>query len=272
MKTSLKNAIKQFLFRYAPKVASALQINSQRNHIERFERSLGLPQISKAFVARYRLKVLSGPFEGMVYVPQAVGSALVPKLLGCYEAELHDVLVNKILATEYSAIVDIGCAEGYYAIGLALRLPSAQIYAFDIDPLARKLCTTMARANNVGDRITVGDKCDVDRLSTLVVDRALIVCDCEGCEVDLLCPDLVPGMNSADILVELHDFENTYISQTIAARFEATHDITLLTSVERDASQYPALDFLEQQERHLAVNEFRPADQQWAFMTPKHGY
>src|SRR5437016_2600251 len=72
-------------------------------------------------VARRGWVVQSGPFAGMLYVNQAVGSAHVPKLLGSYEAELHEIM-RSVLTENYATIVDVGCAEGYYAIGLALRL------------------------------------------------------------------------------------------------------------------------------------------------------
>ena len=35
--------------------------------------------------------VLSGPFEGMGYIPIALGSAWMPKVLGTYEKELQQV-------------------------------------------------------------------------------------------------------------------------------------------------------------------------------------
>jgi ribosomal protein L11 methylase PrmA len=166
-------------------------------------------------VERHGLKVLSGSFQGMAYLPEATGSVLVPKLLGCYEAELHGAL-GQILETKYNLVVDVGCAEGYYAIGLALRMPSSQIYAFNLDPRTHKLCAAMARINSVSDRITIAGKCDVEHLNSLPTEvGALIVCDCEGGEIDLLCPELIPGLTSADVLVELHDHLNSSISQLI---------------------------------------------------------
>jgi hypothetical protein len=100
MKTTLKNSFKQFLFRYAPTLASKLQIIAQRNHIRRFERSLGLPQIAAAFTNRYGFKILAGSFEGMIYLKESIGSALVPKLLGSYEAELQGILAQ-VIRTDY---------------------------------------------------------------------------------------------------------------------------------------------------------------------------
>lgn len=264
----ITNAVKRFLLRVMPGPAGIMQTLWQRRHTRRFERSLGLPGITQAFVARHGLSVHSGPFAGMQYVSSAVGSAFVPKLLGSYESELHDV-IEQIAAASYSIIVDIGCAEGYYAIGLALRLPEARVYAFDTDPRGRKLCAMMAGANNVSDRVIVGGKCDPERLSSLINPQTLIVCDCEGYEIHLLRPDLVPQMNSAAVLVEFHECVTPGITKTLLKRFEATHDILLITSVARNSACYPVLNFLSEKQQVVAVSEFRPGGQQWAYMTPK---
>jgi methylase of polypeptide subunit release factors len=52
-------------------------------------------------------------------------------------------------------VIDIGAAEGYYAIGFARRLPAARVIASDLDPVARLLCWLLARRNGVGDRVSV---------------------------------------------------------------------------------------------------------------------
>src|SRR5262245_56331762 len=61
------------------------------------------------------LKVRHGFFKGMQYPRnRSISSALFPKLLGTYERELHPVL-ERICKEPYEGIVNIGCAEGYYA-------------------------------------------------------------------------------------------------------------------------------------------------------------
>src|SRR5947209_15429083 len=52
--------------------------------------------------------VQHGPFAGMKYLPQAAGSLLPPKLLGCYEAELHDVW-GRVARRPYDTVVNVGC-------------------------------------------------------------------------------------------------------------------------------------------------------------------
>jgi len=104
-------------------------------------------------------KVLYGPFRGMKYPSlSSVGSALYPKLLGCYERELHGV-IDSFLSNNYTEIVDIGCAEGYYAVGFGLKLNSVKIHAYDTDETARRLCREMAKLNGIEKRTTIKETC-----------------------------------------------------------------------------------------------------------------
>ncbi len=209
------------------------------------------------------LHVLWGPFAGMRYIPFASGSGLLPKLLGGYEMELHGA-VRESLARGYDRIVNVGCGEGYYAVGYALALPAAKVEAYDIDSLARQRLRELARLNGV--EIDIRSACGHQDLAA-GQGRTLIVCDCEGCEKDLLDPARVPGLSDADLLVELHDFIDPTISATLAARFGGTHEIAIVDARE-DRSEYPAaiLEPLDPEQRRLALWEGRPAGMRWAWM------
>lgn len=270
----MKKTVKRLLLRLAPSAAGALVAWRQRRHARQFEARLGLPALAEVWTAHHDLCVLDGPFAGMRYVPRAVGSAFVPKLLGSYESELHSIM-DRAANAAYALIVDIGCAEGYYAVGLARRLPRARVYAFDTDAAGRALCAAMARANDVAERVIVGGACNTKALSDLLGEQragagaALVVCDCEGCEYDLLRPDQAPGLRGADLLVELHPGGDDDAARRDAAfleSFSATHDVTLLTAQGRDPARYPAVHFLPVEQQRLAVNEFRHAGQRWAWM------
>ena len=43
--------------------------------------------------------------------------------------------------------------KGYYAVGLAICIPNAEIHAFDIDSEARDLTLKMATLNGVSERV-----------------------------------------------------------------------------------------------------------------------
>ncbi len=99
--------------------------------------------------------VLEGPFKGMAYPVRASEGARAARLLGLYEASLEPV-IETIAARPYALVIDIGCAEGYYAVGLARRMPQARVLARDSSDQAQALCRALATANGVADRVQVG--------------------------------------------------------------------------------------------------------------------
>lgn len=255
----LKDSLKAVLRRSLPGTYRSLQESLTDRR---------LASVSRMLEKQCGLVVQGGPFGGMAYVSEAVCSSLVPKLLGSYEAELHGLL-TQILTRDYETIIDVGCAEGYYAVGLGLRLPGARVHAFDIDPWARELCTKLAQANDVADRVIVEGECNHERLNSLIRGRTLIVCDCEGCELQLLNPELAPEIKKSDLIVELHDMIDPNITPTILARFSASHDITLIDTEERDVDAYPILKDFDLLTRRTALAEFRDSPMQWGYLQVK---
>jgi hypothetical protein len=218
--------------------------------------------------------VRHGVFQGMRYPHrQSVGSRLVPKLLGSYEREIHP-LIERLCAVPYTDVVDVGCAEGYYAVGLALRLPSARVVAFDVDPQARELCSSMAAINGVADRVTVREICDEATLCSLQFrGRALIVADCEGYERELFTPRSVTALARHDVLVEVHDFVDIGISGYLRDVFAATHTVEEFQSLDdihkAQQYEYEELESFDLASRRVLLGEYRPAIMSWFYMRPR---
>lgn len=222
-------------------------------------------------VRRHGLEVLRGPLTGLRYLPELQTSGdLVAKLVGTYEQELHAALEGWISAAP-ATIVDVGSAEGTYAVGLALAIPRARVLAFDIDPAARALCGAMAELNGVADRVRVQGACTHDVLNGLPPDDVGLFLDCEGCELQLLRPDLVPALRRWPIIVELHDFVDASITATIVERFSPTHDVQLVEGTGRDPGAVPELAGLDGRARAAVLSEFRPTAMRWGVLTPLPG-
>jgi predicted O-methyltransferase YrrM len=227
-----------------------------------------LERVGKKLARRYGCVVLGGIFQGMKYVNSSRGSVFNPKLVGCYEQQLAPFLKQAIDAG-YTTVVDIGSAEGYYAVGLALRLPHAQVIAFDLDPEARQLCHALARLNKVSDRVAILRECSTAELNKLNLHDAFIICDCEGAELEILDPKRVPALRSCNLIVELHDVLRTGLSEALLPRFAATHAVQIVEEVRCNADDYPFLNFLSPKSRRLAVEEFRPKGMQWAILSAR---
>jgi hypothetical protein len=207
----------------------------------------------------------------MKYPSDAIGATvLIPKLLGSFELELHPI-VREIATRSFSTIINVGCAEGYYSVGLALKLPEARVHAFELDPSFRHLCSKMAVLNEVAGRTSIHGAATSEELQVLVPDvgQVLVICDCEGCEIELFDPAIAPFLKTASILVELHDFVDQTISETLLSRFEGTHHMQIIQSSNRNPHEYDELNNLSEQDAALAVDEFRPERMQWAWMKPR---
>ena len=218
------------------------------------------------FRARQGNTVFSGPFAGMHYASNASEGALMPRLIGCYEAELHPFLAQ-VAQAGYERVIDIGCAEGYYAVGLARMLPGCHIHAHDIDESAQQACRQLAQANGVADRVTVAGVFEGAQLARHTAHKTLIVCDIEGAEAQLLDPRQWPDFARFDLLVEVHECFQPGLVRQLDARFAATHTIEWVwPSVCAHRELPPWVQQLSHLDQLLCIWEWRQGPTPWAIM------
>lgn len=218
--------------------------------------------------------VKHGPFVGLKYPDYvACGSAIFPKILGCYEREIQDVIENACNKS-YSEIIDIGAAEGYYAVGFALRKPNAKIFAFDIDNEAKMYCEKMAELNSASNQIFIESECTSDLLSNFkFTQKGLIICDCEGFEKQLFTTQSVKNLVNCDLIIETHDFMDITISKHIAEVFSNTHHVKVIESIDDNIKakkyNYPETESLDLKTKRKIFAEGRPAIMEWYYLESK---
>jgi predicted O-methyltransferase YrrM len=223
--------------------------------------------VANTIVARSGTTVQSGPFAGMNYGLRAAEGSGSARLLGVYEASLAPV-IEQIIARAYPLVVDIGCAEGYYAVGLARRMPASRIMARDASPKAQDLCRRLAQMNGVQDRVEVGGLMDHASLAICAAQRTLILCDIEGAEAELLDPVAAPALTQADILVECHDVMRPGLTALLADRFGASHHVTRMDR--QIAARLPDwMEELSDLDRLIALWEWRGGPTPWLWMQAK---
>lgn len=223
--------------------------------------------LTEKFVARHGSRIIGGPFAG-TELPAVNAAGLhawsdldrVAKLAGTYECELHAAIRAEV-ARRPAAVLNIGCADGYYAVALKRLLPDAEVIANDIDPRFGPTVAAMARANAVEVAFSTAN---VFADSTILASLppALIVSDCEGGEVGIA--DIPADLRArSSFIVELHDDIVPGVGDRLAAVLSASHDVTVIESGGRDPFAIEALDGLGTYERFLLLSEFRGGPMRW---------
>lgn len=224
--------------------------------------------LANTFIKEQGAKIWSGPFAGMEYVAEATEGSLIARLLGTYESELHPHLAA-IVAKGLDCVIDVGCAEGYYAVGMARLAPEVTVYAYDIAEKARLACADLAQRNGVADRVIIGGEFAPDGFEAFAGRRALVLVDAEGAEIEILQPELSPALAGMTVIVETHDLFRRGALATLVARFTATHDVVRVDQQPKTFTPPPWFGWLSHLDQLLAVWEWRAKPTPWLVMTPK---
>jgi hypothetical protein len=249
-----------------------LAVGDSRNDVPRLQRMLHLLARHRAQVLHRHLfgllgpAVQGGPFAGMKWPGRVTEGCQIPKLLGCYESELHPHVV-RLGERNYEHIVNVGCAEGYYAVGLARLLPGVVIHAHDTDEKAQAMCRDLVALNDVGERILVGGLFQPTDFERFADRRTLVICDIEGAEEDLLDPVAAPTLLRCDMIVELHPFAGkTDLPRRVLQRFADSHEIVEIQRTRIVADIPQPLWHLSHLDQFLAAWEMRSIATPWAVL------
>lgn len=247
-------------------IDEAAQLNNALRLLSKWRSVL----IQNTLIQHQGLTVLQGPLAGLDFIEQSAEGCHIAKLLGCYEQPLLPY-IQKAIELQYQTIVNIGCAEGYYAVGMARHMPNTQVMAYDLNPNAQHTCQTLADKNGVSERITIGGLFNPEDFASYANTKTLVMCDIEGAEQELLDPSKAPALSTLDIIVESHEGLRAGITQTLINRFKATHDIILIhDNGQRHLNQMPAwFNNLAHLDQLLAVWEWRSGPTPWLVMAAK---
>ena len=214
-------------------------------------------------------EVVSGPFKGLKFSQRFPTK---PMLIGVWEKEISFIWDS---LQEFTCIIDIGAAEGFYAVGLARKYPDKMIFAFEMNLSNQRLLQKVISDNFVKN-VEIRGKCEYDDLKDFggKLDNALMVMDCEGYEVELLNANSLTIFKNTYILVELHEMYAPGCTNELRERFSSTHNIQEIEGKHRNINDWPKelkfLKYLYPNELLLDfMDEGRPYPMNWLYMKPK---
>lgn len=228
-------------------------------------RSLALAQTQ---IGHHGVTVQAGIFAGMEYSSQATEGSLLARLVGSYEAGLAPH-IEETVADGIDCVIDVGCAEGYYAVGLARRYPHLTVHAHDISEKAQAACRELANRNGVANRVIVGGEFKPTDFESFSHRRPLVLVDAEGAELDILRPDISPSLARMVLIVETHDVWRPGARAELLERFTPSHEI-IQVDQQHIWPEVPAwLRDLSELDLMLSAWEWRHRQTPWLVMRPK---
>jgi len=176
--------------------------------------------------------------------------------------------IEEAINAQYPTVLNIGCAEGYYAVGMARRMMNTRVLAYDLNPTAQTTCAELAAKNGVTGRVQVGALFKPEDFGAYAGQRVQVLCDIEGAEAELLNPQAAPALAGMDLIVESHECLKPGITQALIDRFKATHHITVVTDDGQRQLQNPPAWFvnLAHLDQLLATWEWRSGPTPWLVM------
>ena len=249
-------------------VAKRLEL-SRQNFIHRKTEDENIAICEKLFAGE---QVLNGIFKGLKFKNiKATGSSIYAKLLGSYEMELEPVL-QKMFKRKYDYFINVGCDEGYYAVGIAKKIPGVKVIAFDCNKDAQKRCSALAELNQVQQSINIKGCFSLNEIEAVATENnILFIVDCEGCENEIITQYLINKFTTADFIIELHFEKVPLVLLKLQELFAASHHISLINALSDHERvlhcKFSEIEHLSYQQQKFILEE-REGFMQWLIARP----
>ncbi|MDY0922239.1 hypothetical protein [Leclercia sp. CFBP8987] len=216
-----------------------------------------------------------GPFTGLHLDRETWWGKLDlgSQCLGLYEKEILN-LIDAIEAGHYSTFIDIGAADGYYAIGMLVSGKVGRTICFEQTEKGRSVIAENWKKNNsVGELTIMGEAnaASFAALNPVALENAFVLVDVEGFEFELLTNEVLSLLRSSTVVIEIHHWMDNFLCKysNFLRHADSYFDVTVIERVERETSNLPELRDFTDDNRLLLTSERRPGVMRFLKMTPK---
>ena len=222
----------------------------------------------------YSGKVAYGPFKGML-LPDTLwwGDDRITQTLGIYEEHVLDQLIENSQQGA-TKLIDIGAADGYFAIGLIYSKIYQKCIAFEISDEGQKRILENAKKNHCADLIEIHGEANLESLTTMLIgsEKSTVLIDIEGCEYDLLSNEVLEALSDSFIICELHHNlvdDGLRREKDLLTRAGNFFNTKLIKRETYNPNAFPELDHLSDTYRLISVSENRTKNTRWLVCSPK---
>jgi len=229
-------------------------------------------ELSKKISTRFKYKVQQGPFKNMILSKKqywGVGDN-GKKIFGLYEKEIQDLIVEIQEKNQCKTLIDIGGADGFYAVGSVINNLFQECIVFESSKKGRESISNNAKLNNVQSKISIQGIATENALLELSneMNQSLILCDIEGGEFELFSNKLLNKLYPANIIIEIHKRPKKE-EQDLENRISKLFTIKKIIQNPKSLNIYDELKNFNDNNRSLLLSEGRSYVQEWWHAIPK---
>ena len=195
---------------------------------------------------------------------------IASKIYGFYENKIQE----KLKEIKKPILIDIGAADGFFAIGCLYSKLSKYCYAFEQNEISRLALHKTAEINKVSNQISIMGKVDNQSfLSSLPNDlelsKTVILCDIEGEEYNFFSETILKKLKKCNLIIEIHN-ESSNSKETCLLKLTKKYfNVNVLLDNNKDMSEINILHNLNDIDRNLISCEGRSYIGKWWHLSPK---
>ena len=199
---------------------------------------------------------------------------LSPKLLGIYEEQVQNKIIQLKKDHNLKYLVNFGSGEGYHAIGLLKNNYFEKCICFEIDKNTREILKKNSKLNDVENKIKIFNEANFNlvfkELNHDQIKKTLFLVDIEGHEFSLYNRDNLNFIKESFHLIENH--EDYYRDKEKVSEFyemmNNNFSCEKLNNTGRNPFDFDEIKFLPDDERWLMMSEGRPCEMNWLVFKP----
>ena len=232
-------------------------------------------KVLSKLVADTGYQVKYGLFKGMQLdeAPWWGSYDMNSKLLGVYELSVQQRIESAAGKGDFQ-FIDIGAADGFFAVGVAFAGIAKSVSAFDIDPKAQEKLKENFLRNGCGHIASIHGEATAVELRNLICQnsKSIVLIDIEGAEYEFLDEEMLYVLKDCLIICELHPWlleDGTAKELALIERASKNHAVSFLKRQFIDPMKFEELSDFNEDEQLLAISEARGRRMRWMVLEEK---
>lgn len=204
------------------------------------------------------------------------GQDLPAQLLGIYEYQVQEKIVQLQKEKKLKYIVNFGSADGFHILGLIKNKFFKNGIGFEVDSKIRQRLINNIKKNNLFHKIQVFGKADFNLILKIIPIKdfkyILFLVDIEGDEFNLFNSENLKYFLNSYLIIENHEvfINDKKIIKNFYKLLNKKFKVERLNHASKNPFNIKEIQDLNEDEKWLAMSECRPKSHDWLVCHPKN--